>query len=125
MRAWATRAYVATPQHFDLSPLPFTGTTAEAMAAWSSEGIRHDNAGKLARMCRAHARGDEGLAAAGYAVERRCGREAGAAAWNERGGALPRACRATGRRAGHTSGPCGAQARSPHARPRAREASEH
>ena len=83
-RALATRASVATPQHFSLAPLPFTGTTAEAMAAWIREGIRHDSAGKLARLCRANARGDEVLAAEGYAVERTGGREAGAAAWNER-----------------------------------------
>ena len=54
------------------------------MAAWIREGIRHDSAGKLARLCRANARGDEVLAAEGYAVERTGGREAGAAAWNER-----------------------------------------
>src|SRR4029453_2505112 len=61
-----------------------TGTTAEAMAEWISEGIRQDRAGKLERICRANARGDEVLAAEGYEVERTCGLEAGAAAWNER-----------------------------------------
>jgi transposase len=84
MSALATRAYVATHQHFYLSPLPLTGTTAEAMAEWISEGIRQDRAGKLERICRANARGDEVLAAEGYEVERTCGLEAGAAAWNER-----------------------------------------
>jgi len=84
MSALATRAYVATHQHFYLSPLPLTGTTAEAMAEWISEGIRHDSAGKLERICRANARGDEVLAAEGYEVERTCGLEAGAAEWNER-----------------------------------------
>jgi transposase len=84
MSALATRAYVATHQHFYLSPLPLTGTTAEAMAEWISEGIRQDSAGKLERICRANARGDKVLAAEGYAVERTCGLEAGAAEWNER-----------------------------------------
>jgi transposase len=82
--ALATRAYVATHQHFYLSPLPLTGTTAEAMAEWISEGIRQDSAGKLERLCRANARGDAVLAAEGYEVERTCGLEAGAAEWNER-----------------------------------------
>ena len=84
LSALATRASVATHQHLYLSPLPVTGTTAEAMAAWSSEGIRHDSAGQLERICRAKARGDKGLAAAGDEVERPCGLEAGAAEWNER-----------------------------------------
>ena len=79
MSALSTRAYVAEHQHFYLSPLPFTGTTAEAMVDWSSEGIGQDSAGKLERVLRSNDRGDAVLAAAGDEVERTCGREAGAA----------------------------------------------
>src|SRR6266704_581167 len=84
MRALATRASVAKCQHLSLSPLPFTGTTAEAMADWLSEGIEQARAGKLERILRANARGDEVLVAEGYEVERPCCLEAGAAAWRER-----------------------------------------
>jgi transposase len=84
MSAWSTRAYVAKRQHFYLSPLPLTGTTAEAMADWISEGIEQDRAGKLERIVRANARGDEVLVAEGYEVERPGCLEAGAAAWRER-----------------------------------------
>jgi hypothetical protein len=37
--AWETRAYLARRQDLYVSPLPFTGTTAEAMAAWSTAGV--------------------------------------------------------------------------------------
>ena len=84
MSALSTRAYVAAHQHFYLSPLPLTGTTAEAMADWISEGIGKDRAGKLARIFRSNDRGDAVLAAEGYEVERTCCLEAGAAEWSER-----------------------------------------
>ena len=84
MSALSTRAYVAAHQHFYLSPLPLTGTTAEAMADWIGEGIGKDRAGKLERIFRSNDRGDAVLAAEGYEVERTCGLEAGAAAWSER-----------------------------------------
>ncbi len=84
MSALATRAYMAKHQHFYLSPLPLTGTTAEAMADWISEGIEQDSAGKLERILRTNARGDEVLVAEGYEVERTCCLEAGAGAWRER-----------------------------------------
>jgi len=84
MSALSTRAYVAKRQHFYLSPLPLTGTTAEAMADWISEGIEQDRAGKLERILRTNAREDEVLVAEGYEVERPCCLEAGAAAWRER-----------------------------------------
>jgi transposase len=45
MSAWATRAYRAQHQDMYLSPLPFTGATAEAMEAWSTEGVTKGNAG--------------------------------------------------------------------------------
>jgi transposase len=38
-RALATRASLASPPAFYVSPLPWTGATAEAMAAWSTEGV--------------------------------------------------------------------------------------
>ena len=84
MSALSTRAYGAERQHFYLSPLPLTGTTAEAMVDWISEGIGKDRAGKLERVFRSNDRGDAVLAAEGYEVERTCGLEAGAAAWSER-----------------------------------------
>ena len=84
MSALATRAYVATHQHFYLSPLPLTGTTPEAMAEWISEGVGQDRAGKLERIYRVNTRGDEVLAAEGYEVERTCCLEAEAAVWSER-----------------------------------------
>src|SRR4030095_11886009 len=44
MSALATRASLAQRAHLSLSPLPLPGTTAEAMAAWSTEGLRKDKA---------------------------------------------------------------------------------
>ena len=61
-----------------LSPLPLTGTTAEAMAAWRSEGIRQDRDGALARIFRDTHRAEAVLAAEGDACERRCCVEDGA-----------------------------------------------
>ena len=84
MSALSTRAYVAERQHFYLSPLPLTGTTAEAMVDWISAGLGQDRAGKLERMFRSNDRGDAVLAAEGYEVERTCCLEAGAAEWSER-----------------------------------------
>ena len=52
MSALGTRAYVVGRQHRDLSPLPCTGATAEAMAAWISEGIAKDRDGALERLGR-------------------------------------------------------------------------
>ena len=84
MSALSTRAYVAERQHFYLSPLPLTGTTAEAMVDWSSAGLGQDRAGKLERIFRSNDRGDAVLAAEGYEVERTCCLEAGAAEWSAR-----------------------------------------
>ena len=66
MSALATRAYVAGCQHCYLSPLPLTGTTAEAMEAWSTEGVRRVRDGELEQMFRPTHRGDKVLAAEGY-----------------------------------------------------------
>jgi transposase len=84
MSALATRAYVAGCQHFYLSPLPLTGTTAEAMEAWITEGVRRVRDGELEQMFRTNHRGDKVLAAEGYELERTCCREIGAKAWSER-----------------------------------------
>jgi transposase len=84
MRAWSIRADVVKRQHFYRSPLPLTGTTAEAMVEWISAGIGQDRAGKLERIFRSNDRGDAVLAAEGYEVERTCGLEAGAAEGSER-----------------------------------------
>ena len=45
MSALETRAYLAKHQDMYVSPLPFTGATAEAMDAWITEGTPKSNAG--------------------------------------------------------------------------------
>ncbi len=65
LSALATRADVAGPQHVSLSPLPLTGATAEAMGAWSSEGIAQDREGELERMVRFNPRAEAVWAAEG------------------------------------------------------------
>lgn len=87
MSALSTRAYLARRAHVYLSPLPLTGTTAEAMAGWISEGIRKDRDGELARIFRDNHRDEAVLAAEGYEVERSCcleDGEHGKTAWSER-----------------------------------------
>jgi len=84
MSALATRAYVARRAHVYLSPLPLTGTTAEAMADWISEGISKDRDGELERIFRGNHRDEEVLAAEGYAFERSCCLEDGETEWSER-----------------------------------------
>jgi len=44
MRALDTRAYLARPQDWYLSPLPLTGATAAAMDAWITTGVRKGEA---------------------------------------------------------------------------------
>ncbi len=85
LSALATRADVAGPQHVSLSPLPLTGATAEAMGAWSSEGIAQDREGELERMVRFNPRAEAVWAAEGDAFARRGCLEEGPAAWAERG----------------------------------------
>jgi transposase len=46
MSALDTRAYLARPQDFSLSPLPLTGATAEAMDAWITAGVRQGERGE-------------------------------------------------------------------------------
>ena len=84
MSALDTRVYVVGRQHMYLSPLPLTGATAEAMAAWISEGIAKDRAGALERLVRRNHRDEAVLVAEGYEFERSCGLEKGEAEWTER-----------------------------------------
>jgi len=46
MSALDTRAYLARHQDYSLSPLPLTGTTAEAMEAWITAGVTKGEAGE-------------------------------------------------------------------------------
>jgi transposase len=84
MSALETRAYLARHQDFYLSPLPLTGATAEAMAAWITEGVTQGAAGELQRIWRTNDRGHEVLAAEGYELERTCCAPVGEAPWSER-----------------------------------------
>src|SRR5215470_9676057 len=84
MSALDTRAYLARHQDFYLSPLPLTGTTAETMAAWISEGVTQGEMGALERIWRINDRGQEVLAAEGYEFERTCCAPVGEAEWRER-----------------------------------------
>ncbi len=67
-----------------LSPLPLTGTTAEAMDAWITEGVAQGGAGELERIFRTNERGQEVLAAEGYEFERACCALVGEEEWSER-----------------------------------------
>jgi transposase len=46
MSALDTRASLARPQDWYVSPLPLTGATAEAMDAWIPVGVRKGEAGE-------------------------------------------------------------------------------
>jgi len=87
MSALDTRAYLAQHQDMYLSPLPLTGTTAEAMDAWITEGVTKEQTGELERIVRINDRGHEVLVAEGYEFARTCyapSSAVDAAAWNER-----------------------------------------
>jgi transposase len=84
MSALETRAHIAGHQHMYLSPLPLTGTTAEAMDAWITEGVAQGGAGELERIFRTNERGQEVLAAEGYEFERACCAPVGEEEWSER-----------------------------------------
>ena len=87
MSAWETRAYLARHQDFYLSPLPMTGTTAEALDAWITAGVTQGERGALERIMRTNDRGHTVLAAEGYELERTCeapGDGGDAATWRER-----------------------------------------
>jgi transposase len=88
MSALDTRAYLARHQAWYLSPLPMTGTPAEAMDAWITAGVTQGERGALERIMRTNDRGHTGLAAEGYEFERTCeapGDGGDAATWRERG----------------------------------------
>lgn len=70
MSAFGIRAYLAGHQHYYLSPLPLTGTTAEQMQDWISQGVAKDQAGELHPIVRKNAQGEEVLVAQGYEFER-------------------------------------------------------
>jgi len=61
-----------------------TGATAEAMDAWITAGVAKGEAGELERIFRTNERGQEVLAAEGYACERTCCAPTGEEAWSER-----------------------------------------
>jgi transposase len=84
MSALETRAHIVGRQHMYLSPLPLTGSTAEAMETWIAERVAKAQAGELERIYRINDRDQEVLAAEGYEVERTCGGQGNAAAWTER-----------------------------------------
>jgi len=84
MSALETRTHVVGHPDFSLSPLPFTGATAEAMEAWIAEGVTKDEAGELERIFRINDRGQEVLAAEGYEFERTCCAQVGEEEWRER-----------------------------------------
>src|SRR5215831_19310083 len=66
MSALATRAYLAQPQDLYVSPWPLTGATAEAMAAWITEGVAKGRAGVFERIVRTNDRGPTVWVAEGY-----------------------------------------------------------
>src|SRR5713101_1092467 len=87
MSALDTRAYLVRHQDLYLSPLPLTGTTAEAMDAWVTTGVTQGEMGELERIIRTNDRGHKVLAAEGYEFERTCdapGDGGDAATWRER-----------------------------------------
>jgi transposase len=84
MSALDTRAYLARHHAWYWSPLPLTGVTATAMAAWITTGVRKGEAGELARIWRTNDRGHEVLAAAGYEFERTCCAPDRDVEWHER-----------------------------------------
>jgi len=87
MSALDTRAYLARHQDLYLSPLPLTGTTAEAMDAWVTTGVTQGEMGTLERIMRTNDRGHTMLVAEGYEFERTCeapGDGGDAATWRER-----------------------------------------
>jgi transposase len=63
MSALDTRAYLVRHQDLYLSPLPLTGTTAEAMDAWGTAGVTQGEMGALERIRRTNDRGHKVLVA--------------------------------------------------------------
>src|SRR6266446_2910269 len=84
MSALETRAAIAGHHDWYLSPLPFTGATAEAMEAWISEGVARGETGALVGVFRTNDRGHEVLVAEGYEFERTCCAKGTHEGWTER-----------------------------------------
>src|SRR5262245_16427439 len=84
MSALETRAYLARHQDLYLSPLPLTGTTAEAMDAWITTGVTKGERGALERIERTNDRGHTVLVAEGYECERTCSAPGSDVEWRER-----------------------------------------
>jgi transposase len=84
MSAFDTRASLAKHQDWYLSPVPLTGTTAEAMDAWITTGVKKSEAGEFERIWRTNDRGHKVLAAEGDEMARTCGAPDGDVAWSER-----------------------------------------
>jgi transposase len=84
MSALATRASIVRHHDWYLSPLPYTGATAEAMNAWLSEGVARGKTSELVQIFRTNDRGHEVLTAEGYEFERTCGAKGSHEGWTER-----------------------------------------
>jgi len=84
LSALETRASIVGHHDVYLSPLPLTGATAEAMAAWISEGVARGETGELVRVFRTNDRGHEVLTAEGYECERTCCAKGRHEGWTER-----------------------------------------
>jgi transposase len=84
MSALETRTAIVEHHDLYLSPLPLTGATAEAMEAWSSEGVARGETSELVRVFRTNDRGHEVLTAEGYEFERTCGAKGSHEGWTER-----------------------------------------
>jgi hypothetical protein len=83
-RAWDTRASLARPQDWAVSPVPVPGAPAEARAAWIPVGGTPGEASACTRRGRTNDRGHAGRAAEGSAGARTCGGPDGTGAWRAR-----------------------------------------
>jgi len=72
MSALEIRAYLSGRQQLYLSPLPVSGTTAQQMPQWISQGIAKARAGELECVFRTDDKGQEVLVAQGYEIARTC-----------------------------------------------------
>ena len=84
MSALETRWHLASHQQLYLSPLPLTGSAAEAMAGWIAQGMAKAKGGELEAIGRRNDRGEAALAAEAYEVERSCHEPQGEWQWTER-----------------------------------------
>jgi len=84
MSALETRWHLASHQQLYLSPLPLTGSTAEAMAGWIAQGMAKAHRGELEAIWRTNDRDQVVLAAEAYEVERSCHEPQGQGEWTER-----------------------------------------